>query len=164
MKVVFQDEVHFQAQTSITRRWAPVGSAPKVMSKPGKDNVSYSGHLIPETGELIVTKPTWFDYENVIQSLRDFIKQTPIEEGKKYCMVLDNAPWHKKAIRLIWTEECEEYQDIRDAMTYIALAPYSPDLNPIEQVWRITRREMTHNRYFNIKKKPDHILHQTDIK
>ena len=152
MKVVFQDEVHFQAQTSITRRWAPVGLAPKVMSKPGKDNVSYSGYLIPETGELIVTKPTWFDYENVIQSLRDFIKQAPIEEGKKYCMVLDNAPWHKKAIRLIWTEEREEYQDIRDAMTYIALAPYSPDLNPIEQVWRITRREMTHNRYFPSKK------------
>ena len=57
-----------------------------------------------------------------------------------------------KAIRLIWTEEREEYQDIRDAMTYIALTPFSPDLNPIEQVWRITRREMTHNRYFPSKK------------
>ena len=88
---------------------------------------------------------------NVIQSFREFIKQAPIEEGKKYCMVLDNAPWHKKAIRLIWTEERAEYQDIRDAMTYITLAPYSPDLNPIEQVWRITRREMTHNRYFSSK-------------
>ncbi|WP_406042493.1 transposase [Succinimonas sp.] len=63
-------------------------------------------------------------------------------------MVLDNAPWHKKAIRLIWEEELPEYQDIRDKMTYISMPPYSPDLNPIEQVWRITRREMTHNRYF----------------
>ena len=67
-------------------------------------------------------------------------------------MVLDNAPWHKKAIRLIWTEECAEYQDIRDAMTYITLAPYSPDLNPIEQVWMITRKEMAHNRYFSVWK------------
>ena len=33
-------------------------------------------------------------------------------------------------------------------MTYLNLPPYSPDLNPIEQVWRITRREMTHNRYY----------------
>ena len=63
-------------------------------------------------------------------------------------MVLDNAPWHKKAIRLIWTEELPEYQDIREKMTYLSLPPYSPDLNPIEQVWRITRREMTHNRYY----------------
>ena len=84
------------------------------MSKPGKQNVAYSGYLIPETGELIVTKPTWFNYETVIQSLRDFIKLAPLPDGKQYCMVLDNAPWHKKAIRLIWKEELEEYQDIRE--------------------------------------------------
>ena len=30
----------------------------------------------------------------------------------------------------------------------ISLPPYSPDLNPIKQVWRITRRERTHNRFF----------------
>lgn len=66
-------------------------------------------------------------------------------------MVLDNAPWHKKAIRLIWTEELPQYQDIREKMTYLNFPPYSPDLNPIEQVWRITRREMTHNRYYPSK-------------
>lgn len=33
-------------------------------------------------------------------------------------------------------------------MEYISLLPYSPDLNPIEQVWRITQREKTHNHYF----------------
>ena len=31
--VVFQDEVHYQVQTSITAKWAPKGSEPKVMSK-----------------------------------------------------------------------------------------------------------------------------------
>ena len=53
-KVVFQDEVHFQVQTSITSRWAEKGSKPKVMSKPGKESIAYSGYLIPETGELIL--------------------------------------------------------------------------------------------------------------
>lgn len=147
-KVVFQDEVHFQVQTSITSRWAEKGSKPKVMSKPGKESIAYSGYLIPETGELIVTKPGWFNYETVIESFRSFLTVVPAEDGKMYCMVLDNAPWHKKAIRLIWEEELPKYQDIRDKMTYISMPPYSPDLNPIEQVWRITRREMTHNRYF----------------
>lgn len=119
------------------------------MSKPGNNSVSYSGFLIPETGALYVNKPDWFNYETTIHSFREFIKQNPLHDGKKYLMILDNAPWHKKAIRLIWKEELEEYQDIRDAMTYINLPPYSPDLNPIEQVWRITRREKTHNRYFS---------------
>ena len=153
MTVVFQDEVHYQVQTSVTAKWASKGSKPKVMSKPGKQNVAYSGYLIPNTGELIVTKPGWFNYETVIQSFREFLVAAPLKDGKKYCMVLDNAPgtWHKKAIRLIWTEELPEYQDIRDKMTYLNLPPYSPDLNPIEQVWRITRREMTHNRYYQSK-------------
>ncbi len=54
---VFQDEVHFQAQTSIMRTWAPKGSRPKVMSKPGKNKIAYSGFVIPSTGELYVTNP-----------------------------------------------------------------------------------------------------------
>jgi transposase len=28
------------------------------------------------------------------------------------------------------------------------LPPYSPDLNPIERVWKLTRRLSLHNRYF----------------
>jgi len=145
---VFQDEVHFQAQTSITRTWAPKGSEPKVMSKPGKNKIAYSGFVIPALGELYVTKPGWFNYESVIQSFRDFIKSNPAPVGKKYCIILDNAPWHKKAIRLVWKEALDEYADIRGAMEYSSLPPYSPDLNPIEQVWRKNRRENTHNRYF----------------
>ena len=63
-------------------------------------------------------------------------------------VILNNAPWHKKAVRLVQAEALPEYQDIRDKMSFIFLPPYSPDLNPIEQVWRITRREVTHNTYF----------------
>jgi transposase len=63
-------------------------------------------------------------------------------------MVLDNAPWHKKAVRLVQSEAWAEYADIRDKMELVSLPPYSPDLNPIEQCWRITRREITHNTYF----------------
>jgi hypothetical protein len=30
------------------------------------------------------------------------------------------------------------------------LPPYSPELNPIEQVWKLTRRQCPHNRYFPV--------------
>ena len=157
---VFQDEVHFQAQTTITRTWAKKGSEPKVMSKPGKDKIAYSGFIIPETGELMVTKPGWFNYESVIESLRGFSQAKPCPEGKKYCLIWDNAPWHKKAFRLIWKEQLEEYADIREKLECLPLPPYSPDLSPIEQVWRKTRKEKTHNRYFrNLAKLIDTLDH-----
>ena len=108
----------------------------------------YSGYIIPKTGELIVTKPSWFNYETVIDSFRQLLKTYPVADGKRIHLILDNAPWHKKAVRLVQTQALPEYQDIREKMTLIFLPPYSPDLNPTEQVWRITRREVTHNVYF----------------
>ena len=123
-------------------------SAPKVKSAPSRKSVPYSGYVIPETGELIVTKPSWFNYETVIDSFRQLLKTCPVSEEKRIHLILDNAPWHKKAVRLVQTEALPEYQDIRDKMTLIFLPPYSPDLNPTEQVWRMTRREVTHNTYF----------------
>lgn len=144
--VVFQDEVHFCAQTTITRKWVRKGSKPRVMSKPGKDSIAYSGFVIPETGVLHVNKPGWFTFETTIGSIKEFLENCPPEDGKRYVIVMDNAPWHKKAVRLI--RDDEEYKELNSAVDLIFLPPYSPDLNPIEQVWRVTRREETHNRYF----------------
>lgn len=146
--VIYQDEVHFQVTTSVTRKWVVKGSKPQVKSAPGRKSVPYSGYIVPKTGELIVSKPSWFNYETVIDSFRHLLKTYSIPDGKRIFLILDNAPWHKKAVRLVQTEALPEYQDIRDKMTLLFLPPYSPDLNPIEQVWRITRREVTHNTYF----------------
>lgn len=149
MILVYQDEVHFQIQTTVTSAWYKKGSAPTVKSFPGRSKASYSGFIIPETGELFVARPEKFNYETTISSIRSFLEAHPAPEGKKYALVMDNAPWHKKTMRLIEDEHATEYSDISASMTFIKLPPYSPDLNPIEQVWRITRRENTHNVFFS---------------
>lgn len=95
------------------------------------------------TGELIVHKVSWFTYEAVLQSLRDLIAIHP--GNKKIVVVMDNAPWHKKAKRYIAT--MPECADIAERIEIHSLPPYSPDLNPIERVWRIARREQTHNTF-----------------
>ena len=62
---------------------------------------------------------------------------------------MDNAPWHKKAKRLIKENLNQEYSDITNKIVFVYLPPYSPDLNTIEQVWRMTMRDATHNIFFN---------------
>lgn len=148
MILVYQDEVYFQIQTTITSGWFKKGSAPKVKSFPGRFKTSYSGFVIPESGQLFTAKPEKFNYETTIDSIRSFLSAHPAPEGKRYALVMDNAPWHKKTMRLVETEMLPEYSDIRESVTFIKLPPYSPDLNPIEQVWRITRKENTHNVFF----------------
>ena len=99
--VVYQDEVHFQAQTTVTAAWFKKGTDPK---------------------------------------------------GKKHAVVMDNASWHKAAKKAIGSGRLRHpaFYVISDYVVFIDMPPYSPDLNPIEQVWRITRREFTHNRFFKI--------------
>ena len=148
---MYQDEVHFQVQTTITSAWYKKGSAPRVKSYPGKDKVSYSGFVRPDTGSLYVSKPTAFNHKTTIESLREYVRANPPGDGMKYAVVMDNATWHKKAVKMVEDEGNAEYADLRGKVVFVNLPPYSPDLNPIEQVWRITRRENTHNRFFRNK-------------
>ena len=60
-----------------------------------------------------------------IESFRYFLQTYPVVDGKRIYLILDNALWHKKAVRLVQTETLPEYQDIRDKMTLIFLPPYS---------------------------------------
>lgn len=136
--------------TLVTRQWYPRGCTPIVGSAPGHSGIPLSGFVVlgHDHGEVIITKPEKFTYETTISSIREFMESFLIPVGKHVYMILDNAPWHKKAKRLIRDETNTEYMDIREQITFLDIPPYSPDLNPIEQLWRHTRREITHNRYF----------------
>jgi len=94
--LVYQDEVHFQIQTTIMSGWYKKGSSPTVKSYSGRYKASYSGFVIPNNGVLFVDKPKTSNYETTIDSIRAFLLKHPVPEGKKYALVMDNAPWHKK--------------------------------------------------------------------
>ena len=57
-------------------------------------------------------------------------------------LVLDNARYHHAKLLAPYLR-CHA-QDLR----LLFLPPYSPQLAPIERVWKLTRRLATHNRYF----------------
>ncbi|MDR3223206.1 MAG: transposase, partial [Methanobrevibacter sp.] len=69
-------------------------------------------------------------YTNLSKSIKSFLKNE-----KQMIIVLDNYKTHHA---LLITEACE-YLNIK----LIYLPPYSPKLNPIEQVWRTVKRELS---------------------
>lgn len=115
-------------------KWCKTGNKPKVKSFPGRSKISYSGFVNLETGVLFTDSPSKFKYLTSIESVKDFLKFSPAPQGKKFVIIMNNASWHKKMFRLVVTEKLEEYTDIRENVEFIMLPPYSPDLNPIEQV------------------------------
>jgi transposase len=57
-------------------------------------------------------------------------------------VITDNARYHHARLHRDWGEQHAD----RFELDY--LPPSSPDLNPIERVWKLTRRQCLHNRYF----------------
>ena len=57
-------------------------------------------------------------------------------------MIADHAKFHHARLHQQWRLDCQ------DRFTLDYLPPYSPDLNPIERVWKLTRRLCLHNQYF----------------
>jgi transposase len=57
-------------------------------------------------------------------------------------LVLDNARYHHA---VLLKPLLRKY---RAVLTLLFLPPYSPQLAPIERVWKLTRRMATHNQFF----------------
>jgi DDE superfamily endonuclease len=60
----------------------------------------------------------------------------------RFVVITDNIRYRHARLHRGWREEHAD----RFVLDY--LPPYSPDLNPIERIWKLTRRQGLHNRYF----------------
>ena len=67
-----------------------------------------------------------------------FLRQLTRHRRRRFftVLVLDNAAYHHAADASSTSYRLD------------FLPPYSPDLNPIERVWKLLRRLATHNEYF----------------
>lgn len=133
-----EDEVHFQRHSTITRMWSLQGKQPRVISASTRQKVGFLGAINLKTGQLLTKKAPAFNSDTFGDFLYYLLQHT---EGKLF-LILDNASWHRaQDLKKFFFEN-------RHRLVRVFLPPYSPELNPIERVWRITRRRITHNRYF----------------
>lgn len=141
--IFYEDECHFKHTLTTTRSWYLKGSKPEVPMPAGYDKFSIYGAVNSNKGWLITMSCSYFN----TASFKRFIEKLLAEQRRKpttrkILLVLDNVRYHKaKKLR-------GYFEDIKDKLELLFLPPYSPDLNPIEMVWRQTRRDVTHNRYF----------------
>ena len=65
-----------------------------------------------------------------------------LDKNKKYVFILDNAGWHKTQLVNNYFEKEKSWIKVE------FIPPYSPELNPIETNWKITRNRVTKSNYF----------------
>jgi transposase len=135
------DECHFQQHGTRCVMWVPPEETdPVVLHEPTRRSIALFGAVNLRRGQIHALFCEPFNGDTFAVFLRTLLRRrTP---GRKMVLIADNAAYHKSP-------------PVRDflatswpAIQVRYLPPYSPDLNPIERVWKLTRRLCTHNRYF----------------
>jgi transposase len=139
------DEVHFQQQGSRCRMWVPPESRdPVVFHHPTRNSVGYFAAVRIRDGKFLFRRETGrFNGESFWAFLQQF-RNASSPAHRRVITISDNAPYHHSRVHKCW----REHQAPQFALDF--LPPYSPELNPIERVWKLTRRLCLHNRYFGL--------------
>lgn len=133
----FLDECRPQTNSNTQRVWS--FGKPEIMKNTTKYKANTFGFYAP-IGESLIDFKKNSKKESVCEFLEEIRQRNP---AGKILLILDNFTSHKAKK----TRQKAEELDIR--LTY--LPPYCPDLNPIEQIWRGLKREIS-TAFFRTKK------------
>src|SRR5271166_2399139 len=119
---------------------APEIKDPILRHAPTRKSVACFGAVSLDTGQFVRMMCPIFNAATFKTFLRRLLRQqTP---GRRMIVVLDNARYHHARLLAKFLRRHAEQ------MRLLFLPPYSPQLAPIERVWKLARRLATHNRYF----------------
>ena len=138
-EIVAIDEVSFQLKENYKRIWFPRGEKPK-------GAFFWSNKKLVVFGALTSSHNFYYDFYVAQNSLTFsfFLKDLFVwlKPNKKYLFILDNAGFHKSDVIKSLIEKYSK----RFVVEY--LPPYSPELNPIETCWKVTKNAVTKSQHF----------------
>jgi transposase len=138
------DEVHFQQYGSRCRMWVPPEvKEPILLHHPTREGVGYFGAVRLRDGKFVYQREDVVFDRYTFWSFLKQLRKKSCHSRRRVIVLLDNAKYHHANLYKQWRLD-------RDADFHCEyLPPYSPDLNPIERIWKLTRWLCIHNRYFS---------------
>lgn len=126
VRLMFQDEAGFGRISTPSYCWCPANIRPSVPCHRVREYVYLFGAVEPATGEnffLIMDKSDTVCMNAFLENLsKEYAKDVII-------LVCDNAPWHDG-----------EQLIIPGNIIILNIPPYTPEMNPIEQIWTEIRK------------------------
>ncbi|MCF8482582.1 MAG: IS630 family transposase [Rhodospirillum sp.] len=142
--IYFADVVHPEYQAKPAFGWVKAGSNPGLKTTAGRGRANIHGALNLETFDAPFVEPTTVDGLGAARLLAKIEARNPAK--RVIHVIWDNAAYHKGA-------------DVRAFLArptcrihLIALPPYCPHFNPIERLWAVMHRHVTHNRFYPTQK------------
>jgi transposase len=127
IEIWFQDEARVGQKGTLTYVWAPIGSRPLMVRDNRHSSAYLFGAICPDRAVGAAVIMPKVNIEAMNEHLQEISRH--VARGAHAALVCDGAGWHQTGGRLC----------VPDNITLIPLPPYSPELNPMENVWQYLR-------------------------
>jgi len=132
----WQDEARIGQQGTLTRVWAERGSRPAAPRDQRYRWAYLFGAICPARGIGAALVLPFANAEMMNLHLAEI--SAAVTTGAHAVLTMDGAGWHQTGGKL----------RVPDNITLLYLPPYSPELNPVENVWAYLRSNKLSNRVF----------------
>jgi transposase len=138
--IVFGDAVHPEHQSRPAHGWFLRGSRPAIAATSGRKRINIHGVLNLENGLFQFVEAEKINAETTRQLLQKLEIAYPLK--RIIHVFLDNARYHHAKVLQPWLKAPERRVKLH------FLPAYAPHLNPIERLWGVMHKHVTHNRYY----------------
>jgi len=137
-KVYFGDSTHPMLNPVLGYGWIKTGEDFEVKTNSGRQRVNINGAVELKSLHIISRSCETVNKNSICDLLRAIRMKNPDDE--KIYFILDNAPYNRaKKVRKL-----AKQLEIR----LLYLPPYSPNLNPIERLWKFMKKKVMANHYY----------------
>jgi transposase len=135
VQVWHHDEARFGQQGTLTRVWARRGSRPRRLRQNGRESLYVLTAACAASGAAFGLVMPELNTAVVNLFLEQFARQ--LAPGVHAVLLWDNAPYHTSGGLVVPAN-----------VSLIGLLPYSPELNPVENLWHYLRAHHWSNRVY----------------
>lgn len=140
--ILFGDGVHPSMETKVTYGWIRTGKFKEIKTTASRTRVNLLGAINLNDMDLITKHYKTIDSDSVMDFLKDI--KVRYSDKKNIYFIVDNGSYYtSKVVK-------EKAAQLGITMTY--LPPYSPNLNPIERLWKYMNEKVRNNRFFSSAK------------
>ena len=136
--VLFLDGVHPHHNTKPMKVWIKKGEYKFVPANTGRKRLNINGAYNPHQVEVVIHESETINTETTIELFKKIEAHYPDKEN--IIAICDNARYYHN-------EKIQEY--LRGSpINLVFLPPYSPNLNLIERLWKLMKKEVINLKYY----------------
>ena len=137
-KVYFGDATHPLHNTILSSGWIRKGEEKEVFTNSGRNRVNVFGAIAIDDLDVVTRSCDTINQVSVCNFLKALREKNP--NGEKLYFILDRGPSNKAmSVRELAKELNIEI---------VFLPAYSPNLNPIERLWKFFKKKVLYNQYY----------------